>query len=168
VDITVERVRIKPPAASVGIVRAAPKSNPRHTLATVAALLGCLLAGCSVHTSDSNIPPPAASSALAPSIPSDGVSLAELGYLNGPVRQFSLPRTAVIRAKVDQPNNVTAVLSSPSAAELSSYLRRALPATGYMITADNPATNTMTFTGHGWSGSFTGDEGASAVLLRPL
>jgi uncharacterized lipoprotein YajG len=169
VDITLERVRINPRAASVGIVPAAPKSNPWHTLATVAALLGCLLAGCSVgHSSDSNIPPPTVSPASPPSIPSDGVSLATLGYLNGPIRQFSLPRAAVIRAKVDQPNNVTVVLSSPSAAEMSSYLRRALPATGFMITADNSATNTMTFTGHGWSGSYTGDERASAVLLRPL
>jgi hypothetical protein len=185
VDITLERVRINPRAASVGIARAvpsskprarsvgiaraAPSSNPWHTLATAAALLGCLLTGCSVgHSSDSNTPPPAASPAPPPSIPSDGVSLAALGYHNGPARQFSLPRTAVIRAKVDQPNNVTAVVSSLSPAEMSSYLRRALPATGFMITADNPATNTMTFTGYGWSGSYTGDQRASAVLLRPL
>jgi hypothetical protein len=150
------------------MARAAPKSKAWHLLAAVAALLGCLLAGCSSgHLSDSNPRPPAASAAPPPSIPSDGVTLAALGYLNGPARQFSLPSTAVIRAKVDQPNNVTAVVSSPSPAEMSSYLRRALPAAGFMITADSPATNTMTFTGHGWSGSYTGDERASAVLLRP-
>jgi uncharacterized lipoprotein YajG len=156
-------------AASVGIARAAPNTKRWHTLAAVAALLSCLLAGCSAgHSSDSNTPPPVASPAAPPSVPSDGVTLSALGYLNGPVRQFSLPRTAVIRAKVDQPNNVTAVVSSPSPAEMSSYLRRALPASGFMITADSPKTNTMTFTGHGWSGSYTGDERASAVLLRPL
>jgi hypothetical protein len=138
-------------------------------LAAAAALLGCLLAGCTAgRANDSSTPPPAASRGVPPSIPSDGVTLAALGYLNGPARQFSLPSSAVIRAKVDQPNNVTAVVSSPSAAEMSSYLRRALPAAGFMITADVPATNTMTFTGHGWSGSYTGDERASAVLLRPL
>ena len=38
---------------------------------------------------------------------------------------------------------------------------------GFEITADRPASNTMTFAGHGWSGSFTGDDRASAVLLRP-
>ena len=140
-----------------------------HVLAAVVALLGCLLVGCSAgDSSDSNSPPPTASPAQPPSIPSDGITLAALGYLNGPIQQFSLPRTAVIRAKVDQPNNVTAVVSSPSAAELSSYLRRALPAAGFMITADSPAANSMTFTGHGWGGSFTGGERASAVLLRPL
>jgi hypothetical protein len=169
VDTTLERVRIHPRVASVGIVRAAPEFKAWHTLAAVAALLGCLLAGCSAdHSSDSNTPPPAASPAAPPSVPSDGVTLSALGYLNGPSQQFSLPRTAVIKAKVDQPNNVTAVVSSPSPAEMSSYLRRALPATGFMITADSPAANTMTFTGHGWSGSYTGDERASAVLLRPL
>lgn len=138
-------------------------------LLVIVALLGCLLAGCSNgHSSDSNLPSPTVSAAPPPSIPSDGITLAALGYLNGPVRQFSLPRTAVIRAKVDQPNNVTAVVSSPSPAQLSSYLRRALPEAGFVITADGPAANTLTFTGHGWSGSFTGDGRASAVLLRPL
>ena len=166
-DITLDRVRINPRAASADRARAAP--DAWHLLAAVAALLGCLLAGCSAdHSSDSNTPAPAASPTRPPSIPSDGVTLAALGYLNGPAQQFSLPSRAVIRAKVDQPNNVTAVLSSPTPAELSSYLRRALPAAGFRIIADDPATNTMTFTGHGWSGSYTGDERASAVLLRPL
>jgi hypothetical protein len=169
VDITLEPVRINPRAARAGIARAALKFKAWHVLAAVAALLGCLLAGCSAgHSSDSNTPPPSASPAPPPSIPSDGITLAALGYLNGPARQFSLPSTAVIRAKVDQPNNITAVVSSPSPAEIGSYLRRALPAAGFMITADSPATNTMTFTGHGWSGSYTGDERASAVLLRPM
>jgi hypothetical protein len=197
VDITLERVRINPRATSVDIARAAPHANLASVgiaravphgkpasvgfaraasrfkawqrLAAVVALLGCLVAGCSsAHSSDSNTPPPAAGPTRPPSIPADGVTLAELGYLNGPARQFSLPSSAVIRAKVDQPNNVTAVVSSPSAAEMSAYLRRALPAAGFMITADSPATNTMTFAGHGWSGSYTGAERASAVLLRPL
>ena len=140
-----------------------------HLFAAAMALLGCLLVGCSAdYPTDSSSATPTASSAQPPSIPPDGITLAALGYLNGPVQQFSLPRTAVITAKVDQPNNVTAVVSSPSPTELGSYLRRALPATGFKITADSPATNTMTFTGHGWSGSYTGDERASAVLLRPL
>jgi hypothetical protein len=140
--------------------------NPR-VASFVTALFACLLAGCSDgQSSDSNVPPPTASSASA-SIPSDGITLAALGYIQGPVQQFSLPRTAVITTKVDQPNNVTAVVSSPPASEVGAYLRRALPAAGFMITADRPAENTMTFAGHGWSGSFTGDDRASAVLLRP-
>jgi hypothetical protein len=132
------------------------------------AFLCCLLIGCSVgYPNDGNSAGPTASATLAPTIPADGITLAALGYLNGPTHQFSLPRTALITAKVDQPNNVVAVVSSPSPAELRSYLLRALPAAGFEITADQPATNTMTFAGQGWTGSFTGDDRASAVLLRP-
>jgi hypothetical protein len=139
-----------------------------HVLAAAVALLGCLLVGCSAgYPSGPGPDTPTASSARPPSIPPDGITLAALGYLNGPVQQFSLPRTATITAKVDQPNNVAAVVSSPSPAELRSYLLRALPAAGFEITADRAASNTMTFAGHGWSGSFTGDDRASAVLLRP-
>jgi hypothetical protein len=101
-------------------------------------------------------------------IPADGVSLQTLGYLNGPVQQFSLPRSSVITASVDQANNVTAVLTSPSAAEVAAYLRRTLPMTGFtIVTGDDPAALAMTFTGYGWTGSFTGNETTSAVLLRP-
>jgi hypothetical protein len=139
-----------------------------HVVAAGVALLGCLLMGCSAgYPSDASSVTPTASTARSPSIPEDGITLAALGYLNGPVQQFSLPRTAVITAKVDQPNNVAAVVSSPTPAEMRSYLVRALPAAGFEITADPPASNTMTFDGHGWSGSFTGDDRASAVLLRP-
>lgn len=137
-------------------------------LVAAVTFLGCLLMGCSAgYPNDGTSATPTASSAPSPSIPSDGITLAALGYLNGPIHQFSLPRTAVIIAKVDQPNNVVTVVSSPSPAELRSYLLRALPAAGFEITADQPRANTLTFAGHGWTGSFTGDARASAVLLRP-
>ena len=132
------------------------------------ALLGYLMVGCSVApSSDSSPAPPAAAPARPPAIPDDGVTLATLGFLHGPVERFSLPRTATITAKVDQPNNVVAVVSSPPPASVASYLRRALPEAGFTITADDPAAKTMTFSGSGWNGSFTGDRGVSAVLLRP-
>lgn len=152
-DTTLEPVRIK----------------GGQVLMAVVTLLGCLLVACSAgFPSDGNSAAPTTTAAAPePSIPPDGITLAALGYLNGPIQQFSLPRTAVITAKVDQPNNVTAVVSSPSPKELRSYFLRALPAAGFEITADRPETNTMTFVGHGWSGSFTGDDRASAVLLRP-
>jgi hypothetical protein len=162
---TLERVRISLRAASVGIARAAPI---KHKLAAVAAVLGCLLMGCSAASSSDSRPTPlSTSSAGRLAIPADGVTLATLGYLNGPIQRFSLPRTAVITTKVDQPNNVVAVLSSPSPTELTAYLRRALPTAGFTITADNPAAQTLTFVGNGWSGSVTAHDRVSAVLLRP-
>jgi hypothetical protein len=82
------------------------------------------------------------------------------------VDAFSLPRTAVVSTRVDQPDGVTVVLSEPSPTEVARYLRRALPASGFAITADNEAA-AMTFTGYGWDGSFTGTERSSAVVLRP-
>ena len=121
------------------------------------------------------LPPPDPTTSSAPastpagsvSIPADGVTLRSLGYSFGPVDQLSLPRSAVISAAVDQANNVTAVLSAPPAGEVAAYLRRALPAAGFSIIEDDPAALTLTFTGHGWRGSFTGNETTSALLLRP-
>jgi hypothetical protein len=124
--------------------------------------------GCSAGSSIDSAPAPTTASSARPlSIPADGITLADLGFLNGPITQFSLPRTALLTAKVDQPNNVAAVVSSPSPTVIESYLRRALPAAGFTITADRPSANTMTFVGQGWSGSFTADGRASAILLRP-
>jgi hypothetical protein len=133
-----------------------------------AVAFGWPLVSCSAgYPSEGSSPAPTTTSAPAPSIPADGVTLAALGYLNGPIQHVSLPRTAVIMAKVDQPNNVTVVVSSPSPEELRSYLLRTLPTAGFQITADRPEANTLTFAGHGWNGNFTGDDRASAVLLRP-
>jgi hypothetical protein len=142
--------------------------SKRRRLAAAMGLLGCLLMGCSGGSSSDSSPAPQAVSPAGPaSVQVDGVTLAALGYLNGPIEQFSLPRRAVITAKVDQPNNVAVVLSSPSPAEVASYLRQELPAAGFTITAEDAAAKTMTFTGNGWIGNFTGNSRASAVLLRP-
>lgn len=100
-------------------------------------------------------------------VPADGVTLQSLGFRNGPVQQFTLPRTALVSATVDQTNNVTAVLTQPPPADVADYLRRSLPATGFTITADDPDGPALTFAGQGWTGSFTASETTSAVLLRP-
>jgi hypothetical protein len=117
------------------------------------------------------VPPPATEApnptSTAVAVPRDGVTLHSLGYLNGPVEQFTLPRTALVSAAVDQTNNVTAVLSSPPPPDVAAYLRRTLPATGFTITADDPEALALTFAGHGWTGSFTGSKATSAILLRP-
>jgi hypothetical protein len=147
--------------------------EPRRVLAAISVVV--LLAatgGCGggdngpVLPSARPTPPPSAATATV-TIPVDGVALQTLGYLNGPVQQFSLPRSSVIIAAVDQANNVTAVLSSPPATEVAAYLRRTLPKTGFTVVNDDPPALTMTFTGYGWTGSFTGNETTSAVLLRP-
>lgn len=103
----------------------------------------------------------------AVTVPPDGVSLAELSFRNGPATAFSVPREVVIRTRIDQPSGVTVVFVRPDAHQLAGYLRRALPATGWVITGDDPSASSLTFTGYGWQGSFTGTGHASAVILRP-
>ena len=101
------------------------------------------------------------------SVPSDGISLRSIGFANGPVDAFSLPRRVVVSTRVDEASGVTLVLSSPSATDVAGYLRRTLPETGFEVTADQPAEAALTFTGYGWHGSFTGTGSSSAVILRP-
>jgi len=128
-----------------------------------------LLGGCGSGEEPPTPPPTTGTpgSTAAVTVPADGVTLRSLGYLNGPVEQFTLPRTALVSATVDQTNNVTAVLTSPPPTDVAAYLRRALPATGFTITADDPEALALTFAGHGWTGSFTGSATTSAILLRP-
>ena len=136
-------------------------------LVLVAAMLAACAgkAGVIQPTTEAPTPPPSVS------VPADGVTLGAFGFTNGPVREFSLPRSTVLASKVDQANNVTVVLSSPSPLEVADYLRRSLPVAGFELRHDQ--SGTMTFDGHGWAGSFTGTDNpagtgaSSAVLLRP-
>lgn len=130
----------------------------------VVALAGCSAAGTGPDTSASS-PSPAPTPTI--SRPSDGVSLSALGYENGPVDRVFVPVGAQLSARVDQPNNVTVVLVAPPAADLVAFYRRTAQANGFTVTADDPATTTLTFRGFGWTGTFTGDSRASALLLRP-
>jgi hypothetical protein len=136
----------------------------------VLAVTSAVLSACGAQV-ELPEPSPTGSAASTPSasisVPSDGISLRLLGFDNGPVDAFSIPRSAAVTDQVDQPNAVTVVMSSPSAAEIAGYYRRALPAAGFTITADDPTMNTLTFTGHGWTGALTGSGDATAIFLRP-
>jgi hypothetical protein len=96
-------------------------------------------------------------------IPADGIDLRGLGFLNGPKTQFSIPRDSVLTMRIDQENVVTMIFAEPSGESLREYFVRVLPAAGFTI--EGTAADALTFSGHGWSGSFvTGTE--SAVTLR--
>lgn len=98
--------------------------------------------------------------------PADAISLVALGLTHGPVERVFVPRNAFVTARVDQATNVVVVLSYPDAAALAAFLRRTLPTNGFTLTADDPATRTLTFVGFGWTGTFTGSADSSALLLR--
>ena len=73
-------------------------------------LVAAMLAACAGKAGVIQ-PTTEAPTALPPSVsvPADGVTLAAFGFTNGPVREFSLPRSTVLASKVDQANNVTVV-----------------------------------------------------------
>ena len=152
----------------------APSGYPRPVRATgalrglvVATVLAGALTACGAAPRP-DVPTPAPPASTAPvEVPSDGVSLSALGYTYGPVDRVFVPYGAQVTSRVDQPNNVTVVLTAPSAADLLAFYRRTSAANGFRITADDAASSTLTFSGFGWTGTFTGDDRASALLLRP-
>lgn len=134
-------------------------------------LPGCGAAGGSPYPSTSAVsgsptPNPSASSSPSnsPQVPADGVTLAQLGFEHGP-GYLSVPRGTSITTASDQENTVTLVTAAPSASELATYFRRALPATGFTVTGDRVegSTATLTFEGDGWQGSFTGRDDVSGL-----
>lgn len=131
----------------------------------LAASLG--LVGCAAGVPDAPPSPVPSAPATPVAVPVDGRLLSQFGYSNGPTATFSLPRSTTLMAAVDQPDNVSAVLSAPAPLEVYSYLVQALPVTGFTIEDRDQTTATLTFSGHGWRGSLTGNAGTSAVLLRP-
>jgi len=140
-----------------------------QALRGVAGLLVALvvLTGCAAGSVPVDRPPASPTPSPTVSAPADGVSLAALGFENGPVDRVFVPVGAQVGSRVDQPNNVTVVLTSPSAADLTAFYRRTAVGNGFTVTGDDPATTTLTFSGFGWTGTFTGDRQASALLLRP-
>lgn len=158
------------PAVNGGSV--APSPAPQQTwtgrVGLGVASLALLLAGCGAPVRPDL--PAASPPAVTASVPSDGVSLRSIGFTNGPVDAFSLPRTIAVSTRVDEASGVTVVISTPSAEDVAGYLRRTLPETGFTVTADQPADDAapaLTFTGYGWHGSFTGSGSSSALILRP-
>lgn len=125
-------------------------------------------------------PTPKPTASATPSIPADGVTLTTLGFTHGPLQTFSVPQPAYLTASSDQAVLVTLVLAAPTPAQVYDYLLRSLPAAGYTVTGRAPggastgpgststtATPALSFTGHGWTGDFTGAGTTSVITLRP-
>ena len=95
--------------------------------------------------------------------PTDGVTLTQLGFHNGPA-EFWLPSGMVLRERIDLESNVTLIITSPTKVELVSWLRRNLPAAGFEITADGQ--DSLLFRRGQWQGAFTVTGELSALSLR--
>ncbi len=136
-----------------------------------------LTAGCTAGTVEpsptpsqvTRTPIPAATPSGDVVVPDDGVSLADLGFRNGPVRQFSLPSTTVLGPlRVDQPNQLTLTVTEPGVAELIDYLVRVLPPSGFTVvdhTVDASG-GALIATGYGWEASLvsTPSDGTALTL----
>lgn len=125
------------------------------------ALLACLvLAGCS--SASEPVSPSPEPSVVVPA-PEGGRFLSEMGFRYAPAG-VSIPADAVVAEKIDQHNNVTLVLTSPTGVELAAYLRSSLVDQGFEITADD--NNSLLFERGQWQGAFTTEAGYSALSFR--
>lgn len=118
-----------------------------------------ILAGCTTPPPS----PPAPEPSRSVPVPSDGVTLAQLGFRNGP-GDLVLPAGLVIRERMDLSTNVTLTITSPSGSELAAWLRTSLPAAGFEITADGQ--DSLLFRRGAWQGAFTVTGDLSALSLR--
>ncbi|HEY5981495.1 MAG TPA: hypothetical protein VIT41_17860 [Microlunatus sp.] len=143
--------------------------------AAAACLVGCGAEPAPADPTPSAAPTTATSPAPTTALPPTpsltasptGLTLRQLGFVNGPLDEFSLPDDLVIATRVDQPNVVTIVLAGPNPQTVEDHLRATLPENGFTIDARADAGEAMTFRGHGWTGGFTGSGATSAIVLRP-
>ena len=136
--------------------------NHRHLLLPLAVAASLLtLSACRKEASPEAAPATAPSAAV--SVPADAVTLRDLGLTNAP-EGVSLPKGAVVSDMINMGNNVTAVVVSPSGAEVAEHLRTALPAAGFTITADGA--DSLLFEGGAWQGAFTVNGEVAALSLR--
>jgi lipoprotein len=117
------------------------------------------LAGCTTPPPELPGPEPR----VSVSVPSDGVTLAQLGFRNGP-SALVLPAGMVIRDRVDLGTNVTMTITSPPGERIAAWLRQNLPAAGFEITADGQ--DSLLFHRGPWQGAFTVSGDLSALSLR--
>lgn len=98
------------------------------------------------------------------SVPTGGVSLAQLGFRNGPADLVTLPAGVRLGLRVDQPNMLTATVIAPEATAVADWLRTHLSEGEFEITADGDGG--VVFEGHGWEGAFTASNAEAALTLR--
>lgn len=130
-------------------------------IAAVAAAL--VLAGCSAAPVPSPSPSPMVSEAAPLTVPSDGVSLRDLGFQHAP-SGFSVPEGLSIVERVDAANNVTLIVRTDDGDRISDYLRQHLAAMGFTITADEGLSILFTNATHDGAFTVTGD--VAALSLR--
>lgn len=97
-------------------------------------------------------------------MPSGTVSLASLGWRNGPAGRVFLPVGTTIDRRIDQANVVSAFGPGGASAQVLAALRRTLPAAGWTVTAD--AGGSLIFADGTYDGAFTSDADVWGLTIR--
>jgi len=124
--------------------------------------LALLLGGCSAGASSSGTASSSASAIHA--VPSGTVTMATLGWKNGPADRIVLPIGASIDRRVDQANVITAIGNPTVAESVRSTLVATLPTYGWTITAS--AGGSLIFSDAHYDGAFTSDSSLWALTIR--
>jgi hypothetical protein len=120
-----------------------------------------LLSGCSMAAPNpvSSSSPPAVGAA-----PSGTVTMATLGWKNGPADRIVLPVGARIDERVDQANVITAIGGPAMADAVLTTLTDTLPSYGWTITASGGGS--LVFSDAQYDGAFTSDSSLWALTIR--
>ena len=126
------------------------------------ACFALLLGGCSAAVSSTGTASSSASAIHA--APSGTVTMASLGWKNGPAERIVLPIGANIDRRVDQANVITAIGNSTMAESVRSTLVATLPSYGWTITASGGGS--LVFSDAHYDGAFTSDSSLWALTIR--
>ncbi len=136
-----------------------------HLPRAVVALLGVavLATGCSAAGPTSSSSASSRTSAQK-ALPSGTVTMASLGWKNGPADRVLLPMGAAIDRRVDQGNVITAIGKPNSADSVLQTLTETLPSYGWTITASGGGS--LVFDDARYDGAFTSDTSVWALTIR--
>ena len=123
----------------------------------VLVLGGCSMAPSSLGSSSS-------SASAIHAAPSGTVTMASLGWKNGPADRIVLPIGASIDRRVDQANVITAIGNPTMAESVRATLVATLPTYGWTITAS--AGGSLVFSDAQYDGAFTSDSSLWALTIR--
>ena len=126
------------------------------------ACFALLLGGCSAAVSRTGTASSSASAIQA--APSGTVTMATLGWKNGPADRIVLPIGANIDRRVDQANVITAIGDPTMAESVRTTLVATLPTYGWTITAS--AGGSLVFSDAQYDGAFTSDSSLWALTIR--
>jgi len=137
-----------------------------HLPRAVVALLGVALVagGCSVASTSSSGSSASSSPSAQKALPSGTITMAGLGWKNGPADRVVLPVAANIDRRVDQANVITAIGRPASTDAVLQTLTQTLPLYGWTITASGGGS--LVFEDARYDGAFTSDPSVWALTIR--